>query len=600
MTPDLTLHHKLNEAARRIRLLLVLQWTGRTLLAAALACLVWLIAGKLGWLEGPSELSTGIVLGIAVGLGIVFGLVHKVTRMDVARLTDGRTDFKERLASAVEFERDNTADPLVHRQLQDTNARAVDLDLRRAYPLRATRQMIAAIVVTLCLFLAFLLPTFTIFWPRAKKQEIAEVKKQAADMQKVIRISEKTADQQKLGSSKQAAKEANKMLEAMKRSNTTKKAAMIQLSKMAKQLEQQQQKMAAANAPGQKSLQKASEEIKKALDQKQQAIEAADKAKKDAAKAAGKDGKKPGDKSHENKDGKTGEKQNAKAGESKQSQAMEQAQQALQKFAQALADQNAAKQNEALQQLADQMEKGQMSPKEMQSLQQQLQQLAQALKGTHLDKTSQQVKQMAEAMRQLKLDPETLKKLAKMMRGAGEQCKGSGKTQLDAKTLAEILQAIKDGKMKLAAGSGAGIPIPLPGMAQGKGKGKGTNGMGQPTKPLKGEVAGTPKATAIGKNGGLSVDSRVSKEFMKYAAMGHKDSKYKPNTQVQGVRNNNVTELQMNYKGDPDSQYSSGTPLFQPNGQPRRGVESAINKENIPAAYRRQVKEYFESINPNR
>ena len=160
------------------------------------------------------------------------------------------------------------------------------------------------------------------------------------------------------------------------------------------------------------------------------------------------------------------------------------------------------------------------------------------------------------------------------------------------------MKALKEGKLRLAAGSGGGIPIPLP--IKMPGKGNGANGMGYPSKPLKGEQASNPKMVAIGKNGSTSVDARVSKEFMKYAAMGHKDSKFKPNTQVKGSRNQSPTELQMNYKGDPDSQYSSGTPLFQPNGQPQHGVESAINRENIPAPYRRQVKEYFESISPNK
>ena len=105
---------------------------------------------------------------------------------------------------------------------------------------------------------------------------------------------------------------------------------------------------------------------------------------------------------------------------------------------------------------------------------------------------------------------------------------------------------------------------------------------------------------ALGKNSGSSVDSRVSKDFLKYAGMGHIDSKYKPNTQIKGVRNQNLTELQKNYMGDPNGDYTPGTPLYQSNKQALRASESAINKENIPAAYRKQVKDYFESINPNK
>jgi len=419
MTPNLALHHKLAEASRRIRLLLVLQWTGRTLLAASAFCLVWLIVSKLGWTGTPSPSVIAVTLLVSVCIGIGAGLAHKLTRMDVARLTDVRTDFKERLASAVEFENGGADDPLVAQQLDDANARATDLDLRRAYPIRATRELAIAVALTAVVFLAYLLPTMPVFWPKSMRQEIAEVKKQAAEMQRVVRVSEKTAEQQKLEDSKKAAKEADKMLEAMRKSNSTKKAAMIQLAKMTKQIEQQQKQMAAVNAPGQKSLQKASEEIKKSLEQRQQAIEAAEKAKKADGKAGEKAGQKPGEKPNERSAEKPGEKQ-AKPGESKQqSQAMEQAQQALQKFAQALSDQNSAQQNEALQQLADQLEKGQLSPQEMQTLQQQLQQMSQALKGTDLQKVSEQMKQMAELMKQLKLDPETLKKLAAMMRQAG-------------------------------------------------------------------------------------------------------------------------------------------------------------------------------------
>lgn len=417
MTPNLALNHKLAEAARRIRLLLVLQWVGRTLLAGSGLCLAWLMFAKLGWLETPATTTVSMILAIAVLAGIGAGLAHKLTRQDVARLTDGRTDFKDRLASAVEFESGSTGDPLIRRQLDDANTRATDLDLRRAYPLRLNRELIAALVLTVVVFLAYLLPTIPLFWPKSLRQEIAEVKKQAAEMQKVVRISEKTANQQKLEDSKKVAREADKMLEAMRKSNLTKKAAMIQLAKMTKQIEAQQKQMAAANAPGQKSLQKASEEIKKALEQRQQAVEAADKAKKLAAKAGDKQGLKANEKPGEKSGDKPGEKQQAQAGSKQQSAAMEQAQQALQKFAQALADQNSAQQNEALQQLADQIEKGQLSQQEMQTLQQQMQQMSQALKGTDLQKVSEQMKQIAEMMK--KLDPATLKKLAALMRQAG-------------------------------------------------------------------------------------------------------------------------------------------------------------------------------------
>jgi hypothetical protein len=160
------------------------------------------------------------------------------------------------------------------------------------------------------------------------------------------------------------------------------------------------------------------------------------------------------------------------------------------------------------------------------------------------------------------------------------------------------LKALKEGKLKLAAGSGNGIPIPIP--VKMPGKGSGTNGMGQKTGTLKENVAGNPKTIAVGKNGETIADSRASKEFLKYAAMGSKAPKYQPNTKVKGVRNNNFTELQQNFKGNPDGQYVTGTPLYQQYMSGKRSLESPVNKEQIPAAYRKQVKEYFESISPGK
>lgn len=597
MTPNLILNDKLSQAARRIRMLLVYQWAFRALCWTALACVLWLLASKLNWVSEPEPKTIAGILLMAALVGAIVGFTRRISTMDVARMTDRRTDMKDRLASAVEFQALTTDDPLLRRQVEDAGVHAKDVNVRRVYPVRMSKETVGFVVLALFLFGAFFLPTMPMFWSKEKKQEIEEVKKQGIQIEKIATDKQKAASDKKLEETKKAAKEAQKLAEAMKKGNMTKKTAMIQMAKLTKQMEEQQRRMAQANTPEKKSMQQAAAEAKKSLEQQQKAIEAAAQANKEKAK----DGKnkteaeKAADKANANK---PGEKKNDKAGQSKeQSEAMKQIQQALQKFAQALSDQNNDKQNQAMQEIADQMEKGQMSQNEMQQLQQQMAQMAQALKGSQLDKAGQQMQQMAQ-MHQIKLDPETLKKLAKMMREAGGQCKG-GAGNLDAKTLAELLQALKEGRLKLAmGGGGGGFPIPIP--VKSPGKGKGQNGMGMPTKPLKGEVAGSPKMIAIGKNGGVSADSRASKEFLKYAAMGHKDSKYKPNSQIKGTWNQSHSELQQQFQGDPDGNYVASTPLYQAYQSGKRSLENPVNKENIPAAYRKQVKEYFESINPGK
>src|SRR5512135_288457 len=98
------LQHKLLQAQRRIRLLLVYRWMARLLCWTALACLAWLLVSKLNWVETPSPEWIAIALGIAALAGCVLGFAVRLTPADVARLTDRRTSMKERLGSAVEFE----------------------------------------------------------------------------------------------------------------------------------------------------------------------------------------------------------------------------------------------------------------------------------------------------------------------------------------------------------------------------------------------------------------------------------------------------------------------------------------------------------------
>src|SRR2546423_1738903 len=122
MTPEIVLNSKLNQASRRIRALLIYRWVGRFLCGSAGGCLAWLLISKLRWVAEPSPEAVSGILGSAALAGIVAGFLARLTTLDVARLTDKRTEMKERLASAVEFGKMDSADPLVKRQIEDAGA----------------------------------------------------------------------------------------------------------------------------------------------------------------------------------------------------------------------------------------------------------------------------------------------------------------------------------------------------------------------------------------------------------------------------------------------------------------------------------------------
>lgn len=279
MTPDIGLNQTLDAAARRVRVLLVYQWAARTLCGAAAVCLVWTVASRLRWMPTPSP---GVLAGILLGagaVGIALGFARRITRMDVAHWTERRASMQERLSSAVEFGAQRTTDPLARRQQEDAQTHAAALDLRKLYPIRFSRAALGFMLLSLLLIGAFFLPSVPLFWSKAHREETAQIQARGAEIEKVVRETEQAATGQSLDESKKAAQEIKKLAEAMKKGDLDKKAALVQMNKLTKQIEQQQQELAQANdAPTgeKKSLEQAAAEVQAALEQKQTAVEAAE------------------------------------------------------------------------------------------------------------------------------------------------------------------------------------------------------------------------------------------------------------------------------------------------------------------------------------
>ena len=144
------------------------------------------------------------------------------------------------------------------------------------------------------------------------------------------------------------------------------------------------------------------------------------------------------------------------------------------------------------------------------------------------------------------------------------------------------MEALKSGKLQLAFGGMGGGPL--------------WGGRGLPTKPMKDNVEGKAKLTNVGKTGDAAKQAKVSKEFQKYAGMAAQAPTHTPNAAIKGVRNMNNTELVQQYTGDPQKGIRTGTPYYEAGQVHGRASESAVDKENIPAAYRKQVKDYFEKL----
>jgi hypothetical protein len=538
----------------------------KTLFWTTLACVIWLLLSRLAWVAEPTVNAIVGLLTTAGLIGLIVGVTRKISPMDIARLTDTRSDLKERLSTAVELHQRGKDSPIARAQIADAGEHIQGLNFRRVFPFRVTHEMIGFLILTVMLFGVFFLPTMPLFWSKERKQEMEEVKKQGVALEKLAREQEKKASDQNLSESRKAAQEMKKLAEAMRKGEVDKKQAMVQMQKLTRKMEEQQKRLASANAPEKKTLEQAAQEAKQALDQRQKQIEEAMKAKSAQEKASQK--KPPSQNSNQPQQNQKA--QNSQGEKQKPSESMQKSQQAMNEFTQAMEKQDARSQNEALQKLAEQLQKGQMSRQEMKQLQQQIQDMADALKGTSQDQVSRQLQEIASQMQQQKLDPQSMKKLAEAMKKAGQTCQSCQQGSMDAKQLQELAKALRDGKLQLARGERM-VPAKQPGLS------KGQNPQGMPGKGY----------SPFGHVNNPSPDMRTGKV-----------ANNPPNTKIKGQRRKPSSDPTITYRGDPERGVKSGTPYYQVYTQQRSASENPVNRENIPAAYRKQVKDYFESIKP--
>ena len=113
-------------------------------------------------------------------------------------------------------------------------------------------------------------------------------------------------------------------------------------------------------------------------------------------------------------------------------------------------------------------------------------------------------------------------------------------------------------------------------------------------KPGASANSATP-GTGAGKGRGWGLGA-ASKADAKDAKMREQLAIAAPNSRAKGKRAPGGAITLNEYRGDPEAGVRSGTPFYQAPAYQGKAGESAVDRENIPAAYRKQVKEYFESL----
>jgi hypothetical protein len=185
------------------------------------------------------------------------------------------------------------------------------------------------------------------------------------------------------------------------------------------------------------------------------------------------------------------------------------------------------------------------------------------------------------------------KMTALMAKMAGRMEKGEFATmpEMDSKELAQLLEACKNGQLTAMLGNMPGMGGDMPG--------HGFGAHGHDSTPIKDTGATHPRLVAMGKAAPLkgTGKSGSAAELAKYMAKQQGPPKHLPNGKVVGSRTANGQELQTVVTGDPGAA-TANTPYFQVYGSGKKQAESTLDKENIPATYKQQVRRYFESIRP--
>ncbi len=570
---------------------------------------------------------------IGAAAGAIYGATRVVSRPAVARRLDDALGLEDRFSSAVAFA-DNFSGDDTLRDLQARDAETFARDLgRRPHELRVAVPLfplpfrawagLAGVALVIGLSLA---PSLSHSRSVAKpdtKAEQAQVKKEGERLLRLARTLE-ARDRSRGGAAPGGASDAQraaaarmaKLGDEMKRGKLTRREAMMKTAKLSDEVKQTQRALASARGAGanEKSLLTAGRELEKAMQE-------AAKQTPQASPANGLNNAPLPGKSASSSAGKPSP-----------------AQQRLNNAQKALAQNDAPALSQQLRKLADDMA-AQGAPQnatEREKTARQVDALGDSLNKTRLSDASKSLKEAAKAARSgdnktasdkmheaaAKIeeaerkagDAQAMQDAADAMQNnANEQNQAApGEAQQAAEQAASQVGRGQndafgaDGKIKRTPG-GSGEGTGKNGKnGSGKGEGKGTGngigtGAGTPGGAKRPVGAAGPYQDPKGAKAGAGKEKagrklvRNAKFTRLYAPEGQM-----PTTSVKGKRGDAGRESVTTFRGAPDKNAkSSSVPYYEVYGKYAPAAESAQRREDLPAPYKKQVKDYFDALRPD-
>lgn len=384
------------------------------------------------------------ILIVGMVAGVAWGLLRRLDDLTVAVAADKRTGLKERLSSAIalsyvarpsvvadagtEAGATGAIDGMEEALVTDAGSRIAGLRSAEVFRHRFGLPHAICGAALFVLLAAIVVPMLPVFQSQVRRQEVAVMKTEG---RKLVRVAKEIKRQDsKHEQMRKLAAKLGKLGAKMSMGRMTKKQAMLQAQKLAKDIKKEQDRLAQMNSPS-KTMEQAQADMKKAAEELAKRM--ADKlaAEKHVTPELAMQ-QVPSDQqlaSLARKDGALSESER------------KQLEQALGKYAdpnntlpipaelgEALAKLAANKDYQAamelMQKLAAKMGNGNMSKMDREMLKQQLEALAKALKGTDLDKLAKMLRENAEKL--AKMSPEELKKMLEEMKAMQLLAKAGG------------------------------------------------------------------------------------------------------------------------------------------------------------------------------
>jgi len=553
----LRLERHINRIRRRIRLLHALRWSVLFALAGTLATAV---AASIAWARHALFPLPEAVLFLAAcaGLGALAGSLRRVSLFQAALAADRRLGLQERLSSALELGKQDARDPLVAALVADATSHAAGIDPALAFPLKMPREVRLLAGALGVLALVLLLPRLPVLQSLQQRAERAAMRAEGERIVRVAREMRKAAETRDSDLERQIARNLEQLGRSMRASRIDKKRALVKLHALTQEIKEAQKQLAAEGAK--KSLAQASEALAK-----------------EARTTSGEMARR------------------------------------LQEMSRALAREDMEQAARLLKEMGERVASGELAAREREELASEAEKIAVSLADTSLQEAARELQEAAQSLRQGQMQA-----AAEQMRQAAGSCQGGG-CSLAESELRQAGEAVMQSRQRLALagqeapqGGKEGLPSGQGAMARGDahaGGAQGEKAQGHGTHQLatqdggseagrgvtNRQVAGGTMESGTPRDRQADHRSEMRARFEQVYAP-HRVDTNRLDTQVRGkTRAGKSDYSEVRAAPDPGS---ASRPYYEVYSHYQRTAEEALAREEIPAGYRKQVRDYFDSLRP--